>query len=80
MAVGARAGPLVGHVSAREDASEPLPPGDDDKCPLCGGETSFGYGLAGGGMGAYFFCLSDACDWFFKRQDSTPDGSNQEVP
>lgn len=33
---------------------------DDGRCPVCGGETTFGYGFAGGGLGPYTFCLD--CD------------------
>lgn len=40
-----------------------------DACPKCGGETTFGYGLMGGGMGAYVVCLTDDCDFFEKEQD-----------
>ena len=43
-------------------------------CPKCGGANiGFGYGLAGGGMGAYEYC--EDCDWFEKHLDpevSTP--------
>jgi hypothetical protein len=34
-------------------------------CPHCGGETTFGYGLAFGGVGGYLLCLD--CDWFEKE-------------
>lgn len=27
-----------------------------DLCPKCGGETEMGFGLAGGGYGAYRYC------------------------
>ena len=37
-------------------------------CPKCGSKTDFGFGLAGGGYGAYVACESDACDFFAKRQ------------
>jgi hypothetical protein len=45
---------------------------DADRCPKCGGETTFGFGLAGGGQkdeegqtvpGVYFMCLGENCDW-----------------
>jgi hypothetical protein len=36
------------------------PKPSEELCPLCGGETSFGYGFAGGGLGGYTFCLD--CD------------------
>lgn len=39
-------------------------------CPKCGGETEFGYGLAGGGCGVYEFCLTEGCDYFDKTQDT----------
>jgi len=50
--------------------SEPLKIDSPDTCPKCNGETTFGYGLAGGGTldehgdvvpGAYVMCLD--CDW-----------------
>lgn len=39
---------------------------DDAKCPACGGETSFGYGFAGGGLGGYTFCLD--CDQMISKE------------
>jgi hypothetical protein len=47
-------------------------PVDPTKCPKCGGTVVAGYGLAGGGMGAYWLCLDDRgadCDYFYKVQD-----------
>lgn len=39
-------------------------------CPKCGKHTVImSYGLAGGGMGTYWFCDSDPCDYFEKQQD-----------
>jgi hypothetical protein len=37
-------------------------------CPKCLEriENDPGYGLAYGGMGAYWMCEQDACDWFYK--------------
>lgn len=47
------------------------PPPDADSlpdiCPKCGSETFSGYGLMGGGCGAYVGC--DNCDFFAKQQD-----------
>lgn len=31
------------------------------------GESTFGYGLAGGGMGMYQMCTGDDCDWLSKE-------------
>jgi hypothetical protein len=39
------------------------------RCPKCGGPTATGYGLMGGGLGPYTFCLEDACTWMDKQQD-----------
>lgn len=39
-------------------AEEQKPSRDDGKCQYCGGETDMGYGLAGGGIGAYTFCTA----------------------
>lgn len=37
----------------------------EDPCPECGGEVTFGFGMAGGGeQGGYEMCLD--CDWFSK--------------
>lgn len=41
-------------------------------CPKCGAPTLPGYGLMGGGIGAYVMCESDDCDFFAKQQD--PEG------
>jgi hypothetical protein len=40
-----------------------------DKCPRCGGELIYGFGLCGGGYGAYTFCGEDHCDYFVKKQE-----------
>ena len=46
-------------------------------CPKCKNETlECGYGLAGGGIGVYFYCTTDGCDQFDKHPDpelSTPE-------
>ena len=42
---------------------------DGPPCPKCGEPTGFGYGLAGGGMGAYAYCEAEGCDYFEKWQD-----------
>lgn len=36
---------------------------DDEKCPKCGGDLTFGYGLAAGPMGGYVLCMEDGCDY-----------------
>jgi hypothetical protein len=38
-------------------------------CPKCGKEMACGYGLAGGGMGVYFYCETVGCETFEKFQD-----------
>lgn len=44
-------------------------------CPMCGTSCSRGYGLAGGGMGAYWACNANdlICGYFFKKQDAEDD-------
>jgi len=43
---------------------------EGDTCPACGNKTlHHGYGLAGGGMGAYTYCTTDGCGEFDKFQD-----------
>lgn len=41
-------------------------------CPQCGGELTFGFGLAGGGCGAYVLCLD--CDFFEKPLPTVEEG------
>lgn len=43
------------------------------KCPKCGAELEFGYGLAGGGIGPYEYCHGEDCDYFSKTQDTEDD-------
>jgi hypothetical protein len=45
--------------------------GDRIFCPKCLHEITDdpGYGLAYGGMGTYWVCEQDDCDWFFKQMD-----------
>jgi hypothetical protein len=38
-------------------------------CEKCGKEMECGYGLAGGGIGPYFYCTTENCDGFTKFQD-----------
>lgn len=54
----------------------------DERCPKCGGEMTFGYGLAGGGIGGYVMCLEDSCDYFKKEQDKdaqAPEDDGEEA-
>lgn len=43
---------------------------DIERCPKCGAFIELGYGLAFGGIGEYKYCSNEACDWFWKREDS----------
>lgn len=45
------------------------------RCPKCGAELFFGYGLMGGGVGAYEGCTDDDCDYFEKTPDPEEDQS-----
>ncbi len=42
----------------------------EECCPKCGSELISGYGLMGGGVGAYAFCESESCDYFVKMLDT----------
>lgn len=52
-------------------------PIENDQCPKCGGEITFGFGLAGGGVkengetvpGVYFMCFD--CDWMSPESQET---------
>jgi hypothetical protein len=45
--------------------------GDRIFCPKCLTEITGepGYGLAYGGIGTYWVCDADNCEWFFKKMD-----------
>ncbi len=43
---------------------------DGAECPVCGGEVTFGYGLAGGGLGGYTFCLD--CGRIITKERTDP--------
>jgi hypothetical protein len=63
------------HVAITEPHEETVV-GDSlpDACPKCSGGMYVGYGLAGGGMGAYAICLTDDCDdTIYKVLDSEDD-------
>lgn len=47
-----------------------------DECPKCGAATVLGYGLAGGGFGAYVSCSNDVCDFFAKHCESVEPGES----
>jgi hypothetical protein len=51
--------PIVIHISPAHKR-EDLPELNDDACPKCKGPTEMGFGLAGGGYGAYTYC--EACN------------------
>lgn len=38
-----------------------------ERCPKCGEETTFGFGLAFGGYGPYVMCMEEDCDWAAKQ-------------
>lgn len=43
----------------------------DQPCPKCGAKKLYqGYGLMGGGCGAYEGCDADGCGYFSKTQDA----------
>lgn len=39
-------------------------------CPVCGGELTFCYGFAGGGLGPYTMCLD--CDRIITKERKDP--------
>lgn len=41
-------------------------PPRDGRCPRCGDELVEGYGLCGGGIGTYWLCGAEQCDYIFK--------------
>ena len=47
-------------------------------CKKCGKEMQVGYGLAGGGIGMYFYCETKGCDEFVKFQDPEMDKPNDK--
>lgn len=50
------------------DHQIPIPP-PGPPCPKCGAPTVEGFGLAGGGYGAYAYCEAPGCDYFEKWQE-----------
>lgn len=55
---------------------------ETEKCPKCGADVDYGYGLAGGGIGPYRYCHGDDCDYFEKTQDQDdiPPESQEKKP
>ena len=49
--------------------------GPKQDCPL-----EMGYGLAGGGIGAYAYCTREGCDYFEKWPDPEYEHSPKEIP
>ena len=52
----------------------PIDDGDIIRCPKCRADLTDeyipGYGMSyGGGLGKYWYCTSDDCDWFYKELD-----------
>ena len=45
-----------------------------NECPKCGTQTGHGYGLAGGGIGPYVYCMGNNCDYFAKIPEETANG------
>lgn len=50
-----------------------------DKCPHCGTELEAGFGLAGGGYGAYTYCPAEDCGKYFDKTQEPGEGSPQET-
>jgi transcription elongation factor Elf1 len=48
---------------------------NSDKCPTCGKETQVGFGLAGGGYGAYVYC--EDCGIISKTQENETEKQEQ---
>jgi hypothetical protein len=46
---------IIAHADTTEQDSD-LPDYCPDRCPTCGTEAEMGYGMAGGGLGAYSYC------------------------
>lgn len=51
-----------------DDLDPTVDPTPVPACPKCGAELLSGFGLAGGGFGAYVMCSADECDYFDKTQ------------
>jgi hypothetical protein len=47
-------------------------------CEKCGKEMQSGYGMAGGGIGPYFYCETEACNNFVKLQDPEMENKPKE--
>lgn len=59
------------HVdAAHKRADIPDNSADNGKCPNCAGETKVGFGLAGGGYGAYTYC--EACGMVVTKTEEQP--------
>lgn len=49
-----------------------------DKCPHCGSELEVGFGLAGGGYGAYTYCPAEDCGKYFDKTQEGDERSPEE--
>lgn len=54
------------------DHQVPIPP-PGPPCPRCSQPTVQGFGLAGGGYGAYEYCETPDCGYFSKTQEFPED-------
>lgn len=54
------------------DHQVPIPP-PGPPCPKCGTELIEGFGLMGGGYGAYEVCGAPGCDYFNKHEEMPED-------
>jgi hypothetical protein len=54
------------------DHQVPIPP-PGPPCPQCGEPTMEGFGLMGGGYGAYEACLTPGCGYFHKHPEMPED-------
>jgi hypothetical protein len=50
-----------------------------DKCPHCGTELEVGFGLAGGGYGAYTYCPAEDCGKYFDKTQEPDERSPQDT-
>lgn len=54
----------------KDEEKEPAP-NQHERCPECGGRLEMGYGLAGGGFGAYEYC--PRCEIIVNKWQEGPD-------
>jgi hypothetical protein len=66
-------GPVIAETGMTQRPTPVTAELEKNQCPHCGTELDIGFGLAGGGYGAYTYCPSETCGKYFDKTQEQDD-------